>query len=497
MTGPNPQEGGKHTPGQGLMARATIHQLVAAKDQAREAYLNAFDALDLAHSLERAAAPSGRAGDLPWIGCGSAYGRNHEVFSEREKFEARVTRALDQNVWDHVIKTTNLDQLMDRQERDAFRAALTDDPPPATVENIAATVERLVGDSDLIFKRGIALAFAKLDRRFRSHDGFKLGSRIILSHAMSEWGSWSRGMDDVLVDVERAFCRLDGKPQPERLGGIVGQIDLARREHGGWGRRAAFEVRSDYYKANVYLNGNIHLWFARKDLVEKVNLLLADYYGANLGAAPDVADVKHAYATTPATSGGGFGLFPSPEPVVAAVMERAGLRKAAQVRGYDGSIPETYLKPKRVLEPSAGTGALSTWAADCLGASVTCVEVQAHLAAALAASGRYGRVVHADFLARFPGDLGRFDVIVMNPPFDGCRDVDHVTHALQFLAEGGVLVSVMGAGVEFRTDRKTADFRKEIERRGGSFFDLPPGSFAESGTYINTVLCCIGRRYWS
>ena len=81
----------------------------------------------------------------------------------------------------------------------------------------------------------------------------------------------------------------------------------------------------------------------------------------------------------------------------------------------------------------------------------------------------------------------------MNPPFDRGRDVDHVSHALKLLAPDGVLVAVMSAGVEFREDAKTSDFRAEVKRRGGKFHDLPPGSFASVGTHVNTVLCVIGR----
>lgn len=76
----------------------------------------------------------------------------------------------------------------------------------------------------------------------------------------------------------------------------------------------------------------------------------------------------------------------------------------------------------------------------------------------------------------------------MNPPFDRGRDVDHVTHALKFLKPGGRLVSIMAAGVEYRTDRKTSDFRATVERFKGSIRDLPFGSFAESGTNVNTVI---------
>jgi hypothetical protein len=33
-----------------------------------------------------------------------------------------------------------------------------------------------------------------------------------------------------------------------------------------------------------------------------------------------------------------------------------------------------------------------------------------------------------------------------------------------------------------------------VERNGGSFRDLPPGSFRESGTMVNTVILTMRRR---
>lgn len=459
-------------PKTGVMPRSTIAELVGARIRANQAYLAAWDAMAEAHAMAKLAAPSGTF-DLPWVAGGSRYGRDQLSFDDVEKYRAYVEKGLNRSVWDHVIRSTNLDQLMDRQERDAFRAQLNDNPPEATVENIAATIERLVGDSDLIFKRGIANVFSKLDRRFRSHDGFKIGSRLVLSNAISEFGAWNHYShhDDNLVDIERTFAILDRKEQPTRDAGIVGAINAGRRGLS----RSAYEVSSPYFRAKCFKNGNIHLWFERDDLVEQVNLLLAEYYGANLGVAPEAAEKKHSYAVTPAKD---FGLFPSPAAVVARVIEEARMSRG----------------PHRVLEPSAGPGAIAL-AALAGGNRVTCVEIQDALAQRLAVSGRFEKVLNADFLTVTPAALGKFDRIVMNPPFDRGRDIDHVTHALQFLADDGILVSVMSAGTEFREDRKSQDFRAMVEKRG-FFMDLPAGSFAESGTYVNTMLCVIGRKRW-
>jgi hypothetical protein len=93
----------------------------------------------------------------------------------------------------------------------------------------------------------------------------------------------------------------------------------------------------------------------------------------------------------------------------------------------------------------------------------------------------------ADFL-ECGEELGKFDRVVMNPPFADQADIAHVTHALTFLKEGGKLVAIMSAGMSFRTDRKATAFRATIERMGGTIETLPPDSFKVSGTGVNTVM---------
>lgn len=131
-----------------------------------------------------------------------------------------------------------------------------------------------------------------------------------------------------------------------------------------------------------------------------------------------------------------------------------------------------------VLEPSAGTGQLVRAVAK-TGASVTAVEFNVALAANLGVQCR-------DFLEC--ADLGKFDRIVMNPPFAGGQDVAHVTHALSMLAPGGKLAAIMSAGVLFRADRKSVAFRKLVADRGGSIEKLPDGSFQSSGTDVRAVI---------
>jgi len=119
------------------------------------------------------------------------------------------------------------------------------------------------------------------------------------------------------------------------------------------------------------------------------------------------------------------------------------------------------------------------------GGRTTAVEINYRLATLL--SGRFDDVRTADFL-QCGEELGKFDRVIMNPPFADQADIAHVTHALTFLKEGGKLVAIMSAGVGFRTDRKATAFRTTIQKMGGTIEPLPADSFKASGTGVNTVL---------
>ena len=83
----------------------------------------------------------------------------------------------------------------------------------------------------------------------------------------------------------------------------------------------------------------------------------------------------------------------------------------------------------------------------------------------------------------------KFDKILMNPPFERQADIDHVTAAFGLLAPGGILVTIMSAGVLFRQNKKTVEFRDNIMGLHGTYLDkLPAGTFKGSGTMVNTIL---------
>lgn len=144
----------------------------------------------------------------------------------------------------------------------------------------------------------------------------------------------------------------------------------------------------------------------------------------------------------------------------------------------------------RILEPSAGTGALLDAAIraglgfDC-GVRVVAVEVNRELADALLemrarwlyANDANFEVRCADFLSC--RDLGTFHRIVMNPPFENGDDIRHIEHARRMLKPGGRLVSVCANGPRQR---------ERLLPVADTWVDLPPGSFQQSGTMVNVAI---------
>ena len=61
----------------------------------------------------------------------------------------------------------------------------------------------------------------------------------------------------------------------------------------------------------------------------------------------------------------------------------------------------------------------------------------------------------------------------------------------RFLKPDGLLTSVMSAGVSFRDNRLTQDFRDMIRARGGDIEALPEGAFKAYGTMVNTIIATI------
>jgi predicted RNA methylase len=169
------------------------------------------------------------------------------------------------------------------------------------------------------------------------------------------------------------------------------------------------------------------------------------------------------------------GYFPTPADLVARMIDAADLPDGA-----------------RVLEPSAGSGAIADALRDA-GHAVDCIERHASLRAILADKGY--KLIGGDFTdmspPAYPAPL--YDAVIMNPPFEHGQDCDHVARAWSFVKPGGALVAIMGAGVTFRQNSPYSTFRAWAESEGGEFVDIPAGAFKESGTGVASVMLTLRK----
>jgi hypothetical protein len=202
-------------------------------------------------------------------------------------------------------------------------------------------------------------------------------------------------------------------------------------------------------------------------------------------------------------------VFPDdPSAQVAAVVSGAAMPPPA--RTAEGYVPTPLevaeevvrehtrladLDAPRVLEPSAGDGALvdaiRVTAPD---ATVVAVEPNADRAADL---GTWPGVtlVPSTFEEYAAQTTDRFDAVVMNPPFSVPGHptiwIDHVRLAWRLLDPGGRLTAIVPNGYTFRNDRRHTAIRELIEHAGGQHAALTEEAFGRRG--IRTVVVWVDK----
>lgn len=475
-----------------LIPRTAVTEIVALRDAAVAKARQAAITLARAERLADEAADLARqasAGHSFYLRDRSKDADYRNLFHtiEPDRSTAAFREHLDACVWTYLMERTGLRKLMDRTAVEDLERDLAGDVPEVSERAVWDVLSATAAEADLIFARGLARAFGDLDRRFKSHDAFKIGTRIILTCVFNEWGSmhYDSHMRATIADIERVFAVLDGQiPDP---GALAKAIESDRP---GYGTRQSV-TETPYFRVRCFKNGNAHLWMLRDDLVDQANQVLADYYGEVMpdAATPDwqPSDIE----TKSGLPSKDLAFYPTSPEVVDAMIRNV------HVAGV-----------KRVLDPSAGTGNIITrflerWAVAATSdrfrsasdaPEMTAIEIHPERAQALR-DRTAAHVIEANFLTLPAQPV--YDIILMNPPFYGTHWMEHVTRAYDWLAPGGTLKAVLPISADLGTTAKHTAFRKWAEQRtsyyGRLFEDLPAESFAHAGTRINTVILTLGK----
>jgi predicted RNA methylase len=145
---------------------------------------------------------------------------------------------------------------------------------------------------------------------------------------------------------------------------------------------------------------------------------------------------------------------------------------------------------EKVLEPSAGTGAIiDAIHRSCPDVIVDCYELMPENKEILSKKDNI-RILGDDFTKC---DFAKYDKIIANPPFSKNQDIRHVRRMYECLNPGGVLAAITGPHWEFGSESECKDFRQWLEDNGGKKFEIEEGTFKESGTGTKTIAIVINK----
>ena len=421
-------------------ARLRPSELVAEYEEKRAGLAGAREAFEAAKDAVKMASTIG----------GTYGGLNVSVGPALRDME----KSLLTSAWQHLYDSLSIERLASPREKRAFKQSMAE-PAPFTIDNIKATFGPYVQDPRGAVLRGLAEVFCDLDHSYKSHDKVRIGvkglpKRVIID-SLQSYGGWGRDKLEAVLNALASYQGLALVTYPE-IYRLMEQGSLTEAWTYKRSRKEGDEV--EYPARGVWLkrfkNGNGHLFFDERALLD-INRALAEFYGDVLPDCHEARPEKRRASTAVSKD---LQYYPTPLEVVERVL--------AEFR-VDGD---------RVLEPSCGCGRFMD-ALRAKGATVIGYEVDPGRAEQCRRKGH--SVITGNFLEAAP--TGDFDQVVMNPPFYGKHYAKHIDHAMKFLKPGGRLTAILPATARY--DHGLVD---------GRWYDLPLGSFSESGTNINTCV---------
>lgn len=146
----------------------------------------------------------------------------------------------------------------------------------------------------------------------------------------------------------------------------------------------------------------------------------------------------------------------------------------------------------KVLEPSAGTGAII----DAIhrvqpDVVVDCYELMPENKEKLSKLDHI-RLLGDDFTqAEHPSE---YDLIVANPPFSKNQDIRHVMQMYHDLKPGGTVAAITSRHWQQASEKACKDFRAFLEEVSAQVYEIEEGAFKKSGTGVGTIAIVINKQ---
>ncbi|MGN8798472.1 methyltransferase [Segatella copri] len=146
----------------------------------------------------------------------------------------------------------------------------------------------------------------------------------------------------------------------------------------------------------------------------------------------------------------------------------------------------------KVLEPSAGTGAII----DAIhrvhpDVVVDCYELMPENKENLSKLDHI-RLLGDDFTQA--EHSSEYDLIVANPPFSKNQDIRHVMQMYHDLKPGGTVAAITSRHWQQASEKVCKDFRAFLEEVSAQVYEIEEGAFKKSGTGVGTIAIVINKR---
>lgn len=412
--------------------------------------------------------------------------------------------ALNAQYWQKAMMLTDVLDVMPAARRSEWHTQIHEKKTPDfTADIVKPTLLDLLQNRQRFFAERVDGIFRALSGSHVTNQPQAFGKRMIFAGLVNEWGSLDYRKTEHINDLRAVIAQFMRREQKNNMA-TERAVKFAQSKYGEW-----VKLDGGAINIRVYKKGSAHIE-VHPDMAWRLNAILASLY-PNAIAAPSRTPPKKAIKdfnpietplpfeiisvlanlkkSTKSSSDWDRRIEYIPNTV--SIIGRLSIQTDAEVKriltmlggidtgigniefDYDpapvidelvatGRIPDYkthqyYPTPEKLarlavdlaeiqdgdicLEPQAGTGGIAKYMSK---DQTVCVELSSLFCKTL---GQYAsKVINGDFLAM--DNLGKFDKIIMNPPFSEGRAKLHTEHAAIMVADNGILVAILPASMK-------------------------------------------------
>ena len=190
-----------------------------------------------------------------------------------------IIKEIDRKTWRLILNLSGMDALMNSTQKSHFEQQILHAPPEITTSTVNSTLTALFSSKDDTFIEGMIEVFKLLDKRYKTNKAFKLGRRIIFHRAADKHGFWSyhtNSPKDLLIDLERIIYIVNKRKPPES------RDDISSMLYDYLCTTSVIEL--EFMTCKTFMCGNIHIEITCSRTINRLNEIIAKYYGESLAA---------------------------------------------------------------------------------------------------------------------------------------------------------------------------------------------------------------------